>query len=219
VGLGIWAQRSIRRFPDMLTGQKLANAGIGLGLIFGVASGTVTTVQYFVRSKQAAIYAKKYAEVLQSADLGSILWYNAQPELRKDKTGADMIKELDSKPKEKQMMAMSMGPLGQALALRERIASSKEVTVRFVRIEAVGDDEGRGTELQIYALALFEITGPGTKKFPEKQQYSLGVLKARPKGRIYEWWTESVVFPYVPRSYVSPAAPVGDGHDHAGGGH
>ena len=31
VGLGIWAHRTIRRLPDMLTGQGLASTGIGLG--------------------------------------------------------------------------------------------------------------------------------------------------------------------------------------------
>ena len=219
VGLGIWAHQSIRRFPDMLTGLGLANAGIGLGLIFGLASGTITTVQYVVRGRQAASYARRYAEVLKSRDLANIQWYNTYPDMRKGKTGAELLQELDSKPKERRMMEASMSPLAPLHALRERIASTKQEEVRFVKIEGIGDVVGHGLEMQIYALALFEIAGPGSKKFPEKQQYALAVLKARPKGREYEWWTESVVFPYTPQSYVPAEKAVGDGHDHAEGGH
>ena len=50
---------AIRRFPDMLTGQGLANAGIALGLIFGWRRGRSRTVQYIVRSKQATLFAKQ----------------------------------------------------------------------------------------------------------------------------------------------------------------
>ena len=49
IGFGIWAHLKIQQFPDMLTGQGLANVGIGLGLVFGLASGTFSTVQYFVQ--------------------------------------------------------------------------------------------------------------------------------------------------------------------------
>jgi hypothetical protein len=218
IGLGIWAQVAIRRFPDMLTGQGLANAGIGLGLVFGLASGTITTVQYVVRSKQAGLFALRYAEVLRSADKGQMLWYNAHPDMRKGKTSDEILEELNAKPNEKRM-AETMGPLAQLNGLHERLASSKGQDVHFVRLEAVGEDEGRGAEMQIYALALFQIDGPASEKFREGRQYALAVLKARPVGREYEWWTEGVMFPYTPKSYVPSEASVGDGHDHAGGGH
>ena len=39
--LGMLAHRTIRRYPDMLTGHGLANAGIALGLIFGLGSANV----------------------------------------------------------------------------------------------------------------------------------------------------------------------------------
>jgi hypothetical protein len=218
IGLGISAQLAIRRFPDMLTGQGLANAGIGLGLVFGLASGTISTVQYVVRSKQAKLFAVQYAEVLKSADKGQMLWYNAHPELRKGKTSNDILEELNARPSERRMAEL-MGPLAQFNGLHERLSSSKGQDVHFVRLESVGEDEGRGQEMQIYALALFQIDGPASKKFPEERQYVLVVMKARPVGREYEWWTDGVVFPYTPSSYVPKEAPVGDGHDHGGGGH
>jgi Domain of unknown function (DUF4190) len=219
IGFGIWAHRAIRRFPDILTGRGLANAGIGLGLAFGLASGTITTVQYVVRSRQAARYAVKYAEILKSPDLGLVLWYNTHPEMRKDKTGAELVQDVESKSKERRMMESKMGPLGQLSAIRSRLAASKDEDIHFVKIERVGEDEGHGLEMQIFALALFEVVGPGNKEFPEKQQFALAVLKARPKGREYEWWTDSIVFPYKPQSYTPTEKAVGDGHNHAEGGH
>jgi hypothetical protein len=219
IGIGIWAHRTIRRFPDMLTGQRLATAGIGLGVVFGASSVTITTVQYVVRSRQATLFATKYATVLESGDLSSILWYNAHPETRKDKTAADISRELETKPKERQMMESRVGPMAQVTKLHERITSSKGQKVRFVQLERVGEDEGTGLELQVFATALFEIAGPPSAKFPEEKQYALAVLKARPKGGKYEWWSDTVMFPYTPATYNVPVKPVGDSHGEGGHSH
>ena len=59
-----------------------------------------------------------------------------------------------------------------------------------------------GTEMPVYALAVYEVHGPGSKEFPEKMQYALAVLKGRLKGKQYEWWVDDVRFPYTPKSYV-----------------
>ena len=219
IGMGIWALRTIRRLPDMLTGQRLASAGIVLGVVFGAASLTITTVQYFVRSRQATLFATKYATVLESGDLSSVLWYNSHPETRKDKTAADISRELETKPKERRMMEGSVGPLAQLNKLHERITSSKGQKVRFVELERVGEDDSSGMELQVFATALFEIDGPTSEKFPAEKQYALAVLKARPKGGKYEWWTETVVFPYTPATYTVPDKPVGEGHGEGGHSH
>jgi hypothetical protein len=219
IGLGILAQRDIRRYPDMFTGSGLANAGITMGLIFGLFAATVSSVQYFVRKRQAEEFAKKYAEILKTPSLGDVLWYQTHPDLRKDKTGAQLLKDHESRPKERQMMEAHMGPLAQLTALRDRLASSKSEEIHFVRIEAVGEDDSHGgSEIPIFALALYEINGPANEKFPDKKQYALVILKARPSGREYEWWAESVRFPYVPESYAPAEHPVDDGHGHSHAG-
>jgi hypothetical protein len=203
----------------VLTGQRLASTGIGLGILFGGAALTITTVQYYVRSRQASLFAVKFAQVLEAGDMPNILWYKSHPDTRKDKTGADIAKEMDSKPKEKQMMLSTMGPLAQLHKIEARIKSSKGQKVNFITIESVGEDDGHGLEMQIYATALFEIVGPPSKEFPKEKEYALALLKARPAGRQYEWWAESVLFPYTPATYQAPEKPVGDshggdGHDH-----
>ena len=48
---GIWAHLKIKQLPDILTGKGLANFGIGLGLVFGLASGTVSTVAVLCASQ------------------------------------------------------------------------------------------------------------------------------------------------------------------------
>jgi hypothetical protein len=215
VGLGIWAHRTIRRHPDMLTGRGLANAGITLGLVFGLASGTITTVQYLVRSRQAEKFARKFVEILKSPSMGTVILHTSHPDMVKNKTPEELLQEFDAKQSDpRHRMEQSMSQISQLLALRKRLTESKDQVVRFVRIEGVGEEDGHGPQLQMYALALLEVTGPASKEFPETRQYALAILKARPKGRQYEWWAESVRFPYVPQSFVAPAKPVDDGHDH-----
>ena len=214
VVLGIVAHRAIRQHPDMLTGHGLANAGIALGLIFGLGCGTYTTVQTYVRTRVAEKFAHQYEEILQSNSLAELLWYNLHPDGRKDQTGEQLVKTLESsKPKDKMMMEQKYG---QLIALNKRLKASKDEHVEFVGIEAVGEDDSHGAEMPIYALAVYEVHGPGSKEFPEKQQYAMAILKGRLKDKQYEWWVDDIRFPYTPKSYV-PAAkgPPDDGHGHA----
>jgi hypothetical protein len=215
VGLGIWAHRRIRRYPDMLTGHGLANAGMILGLVFGLASGTIVTVQYLVRSRQAERFARRYAEILKSPSMGDVLKLTNHPSVVKDKTSAQLLQEFEAnRSDQRRAMEMNMGPMAHLIALRKRLTGSKDQDVHFVRLESVGEDDSHGAEIQLYAFALFEVTGPSSKDFPEKQQFALAILKARSSGRQSEWWVESVKFPYQPQTFVAPAKPVGDGHDH-----
>jgi hypothetical protein len=217
VGLGIWAHRTIRRYPDILTGHGLANAGIALGLVFGLASGTIGAVQYLVRSRQAERFARQFAEVLPSSNLGDVLMLMTYPDTRKNKTSADLLQDhIATQSTERKRMEMNMGPMGQFLALRRRLAASTKETVRFVKVETVVEEGGHGPELHVIAPALLEVSGPGNKEFTEKEQYALAILKGRPKGRTYEWWVEAVNFPYKPKTYVPPEKAAGDGHDHGG---
>jgi hypothetical protein len=213
VVLGVFANRAIRRHPDMLTGTRLANAGIALGLVSGLVTGTYTTVQTYVRTRQAEQFGKHYAQILSQPQLADIITYNLHPEARKNNGPEELLKQLDSpSPKEKMMVDQKYG---QLLALRKRLRSSQDQRIKLVNIEGVGEDEGRGGEIPIYAFALYEVNGPSTKEFPEEQQFALAILKARHKGKQYEWWVDDVRFPYIPKSYVAASKPVDDGHGHA----
>ena len=196
----------------MLTGHGLANAGIALGLIFGLGCGTYTVVQSYVQTHMAEAFAHQYEQVLNSASLADMLFLNLHPDGRKDQTGEQIVKSLEKgKAKEKMMMDQKYGSI---LALNRRMKASKEEHAEFVKIESVGVDDHQGLEMPVYALALFEITGPGSKDFPEKTQFALAILKGRQKGKQYEWWVDDVRFPYKPKSYVAPVAVPDDGHGH-----
>jgi hypothetical protein len=213
VMFGFLAHRTIRQYPDMFTGRGLANAGIAMGLVFGLGTATYTTVQWYVRTSQAEKFGRRYAEILKSPRLGDFLQYSLHPDGRKDEQKDEFVKRFETaQPKEKMMIETKYG---QTLALRKRLQSSKDEHVEFVRIEAVGEDEGQGGEIPIFAFALYEVHGPGSKEFPEKQQYALAILKGRLKGKQYDWWVEDVRYPYTPQSYLPVAKAPDDGHGHA----
>ena len=67
--------------------------------------------------------------------------------------------------KDKMMMEQKYG---QLLALRKRLKASKDEHIEFVRIEAVGEDDSKGAEIPIFALAVFKVHGPGNKTSPKK---------------------------------------------------
>jgi Domain of unknown function (DUF4190) len=213
IGMGILANRAIRRYPDMLTGGSLAKSGITLGLIFGLVSGTYTGVQTFVRTRAAESFARKYAEVLKSGSEGDVLWYNLHPLQRKDKTPADVLKEFESaKAKDRMMMEQKTGAMRN---LKKLLASSKDEEIHFVKINSVGQDESRGSDVTLYAVAVFEVEGPGNKEFPEKHQNAAVVFKGNAKGRHYEWWVDEMKFPYNLETIAPSVKPVDDGHGHA----
>jgi hypothetical protein len=215
VVLGFLARRTIRQYPDMLTGEGLANAGIALGLVFGLVTGTYTAVQTYVRSRQAEQFARHIAQVLEAPTIAEIISYNVHPSMRSDpKHVEEVLKKLDSPtPKDKMLVDQKYG---QLLALKRRLQASKNEHIEFVRIEGMGDDESHGSPtIPLYAFALYEVHGPGNKEFPEQQQYALAILKATITGKKYEWWLEDVRFPYTPKSYVAATKPVDDGHGHA----
>ena len=153
------------------------------------------------------------------------LWYNAHPDMRKDKTGRELVTGARrEKPKDKRMMMeRTMGPIAQLMnKLRSRIAAStKGQDVHFVRLEACRRGRGaRPGDADLSHSHSSRLLGPGSKEFPEPRQYAMAVLKARPKGGEFEWWTESISFPVqAPVVRSSRQKPVGDGHGHGGGGH
>jgi hypothetical protein len=213
VVLGFWANLSIKRYPDMITGSRLANAGVALGIVFSLTAVTVSSVQTYIRTRSAARFARAYAKTLEEPSQAKALWYNLPPLQRQKKSPTEMMQEFDA-AKGKERMAIDQRTMGLT-KLRRQLASSPNTDVHFVRIENVGEDDTHGAELNIFATALFEVHGAASTAVSEKERFALGVLKARPKGRQYEWWVEDLIFPYTPRSYVAPEKPADDGHGHA----
>jgi hypothetical protein len=213
IGTGILANRAIRRYPDMLTGGSLAKAGITLGLIFGLVSGTYTAVQTFVRTRAAENFGRTIAERLKSPSESDIIWYTIHPSQRKDKTPAKVFQEFEAAKEKERMMAEQK--VGELRRLWKRLNSSKEENIQFIKIQDLGLDESHGADVTFYAVALFEVEGPGTKQYPEKHQNAAAIVKGTAKGRHYEWWIDDLKYPYNLKSITPIAQPAGDGHGHS----
>ncbi len=102
---GVAANMTIGRYSDVLTGKGLASAGIALGLIFGLAAGTVATVESYVRNREAEKFAKKLVVMLKAPSPGEAFWWSHHPDMRKEKTPIQYVHEVEA-AKGKERMAM-----------------------------------------------------------------------------------------------------------------
>jgi hypothetical protein len=142
-------------------------------------------------------------------------WLALPPTTRAKTTAQENWSKNQTLPEQdKAMVSMKNAPL---TALTERLRSSPDQKIKFLRIENQTED----TDMLPVAMAVFEIDGPASKGHSE-HEFALVVLKGMiPEGsKSYEWWVEDVRYPYTPSSYVVPIKPVDDGHGHAdGAGH
>jgi len=211
VVVGFLSDRKIARMPDVLTGRSIAQAGVGLGLVFGLTSLTITTVQSYIREVEAKKFAKLYEKVLLKGSVQDVFFYQQKPELRKSTTAEKMFKDMTAKGGDARMMEMSTTSIREA----KNAISAPGAETHFSRIEGTGDDGNT-----LYATALYEIHNDKAPPPALKHQFALAVLKGNKTGGKYEWWVEELRFPYTPASYVPVDKPVDDGHGHAeGDGH
>ena len=205
--LGFNADRTIQRFPDMLTGRKLAQAGVAMGLIFGLGIFTISTVQGVIRSRNAAVFARHYADVMKTGTLADVLWLGMPPSQRKGFSPVEIMEKMQSsKRQENATFEMKTGPIR---ALKKRLDSSKEQELHFLQFETEGS-EG----MVSVALALYEVHGTATKDHPA-EEYALAVLKGTREGKNYQWWVDDIRYPYKRDTAALPEKPVDDGHGHA----
>jgi hypothetical protein len=206
--LGFNANRKIQRYPDMLTGRSLAQAGAAMGLIFGLGIFTISTVQGVIRNRKAVSFANHYADVMKTGGVADVLWLGLPPSQRKSVSPSEVMERMaTTKKRESSVYEMKTATVR---ALKKRLDSSRDQDVHFVRFE------NEGTEgIVIVALALFEVHGPPTKEYPG-DEYALAVIKGTSEGKGYEWWVEEMRYPYKPDTANLPEAPpVDDGHGHA----
>jgi len=207
---GVLADRRIQRYPDILTGRNLAQAGIGMALIFSLSALTLSTVQRYIYAKSASRFAERYVEVLQKGGLGDMLYYAVDPKHRSSTTPEkllEMARTKESDPAKGEMADMRNAPYKRIMG---RLSSGGDQHVEFIRIENVGMAEDKP-----FALALFKIHGPTSKAYTEEEQYIGVALKSLNDGSEDPWWVDEIQFPYKPATYAPAAKAVDDGHGHA----
>ncbi|MDR3634870.1 MAG: DUF4190 domain-containing protein [Isosphaeraceae bacterium] len=208
VVLGFYAERKIQGYSDVLTGRSFAQAGIALGLIFGLGTVTIEMVQAQIRKAEARAFSRQFVDVLKKGTLDEAIWYKQPPAMRRDKSPAELKQELVKSMRDPHMFEMEFSALK---LIKERAESTGE-EVHFSRIEEAGTQD-----LDNYALTVLEFDGPGTEKFPKKEELALLFLKSSKNQKTgkNEWWIEQVKYPYVPNTFVAPSKTSGDGHGHA----
>lgn len=210
--LGVSADRSIQRHPDMLTGQTLARLGVLLGLVFGLSIAAITNLQSLLIRREASVFATQYAQTLKSGTIQDLYWLGLPPVVRETKTAQEYWTELQGSAK--QELAMNEMKNAPLRALYERLKSSPDQKVSFQHVEGQSDDR----DMTPVILAVFEIDGPATPEHSE-HELALGVIKGfMPENSSkYEWWMDDLRYPYQPATYVIPEKPVDDGHGHGSG--
>jgi hypothetical protein len=214
VAAGLYADWKIRRLPDVLTGRTLAQAGVALGLIAGLGAVTLGYIQSFIRDREAAQFARQYAQILKNRSIAECLFYRLPPEARKDSSpeaAMDQFQKMSRR--DPRMFQEQVRPMDE---LKKRLAKSSDSRVVFDQVEATAV-EGFDT----LARVRLKVEAPGDGTLGEN--YALLLLKGKP-GRPYQWSLMRMDYPYVPgrKGGADPfpgTEPIGDGHGHGGHGH
>lgn len=204
--LGILAERKIRRFPDQFTGRALAQAGIALGLIFGVSAITIGTVNQTMANRGAAAFGREYVEVLKTKNLANAVWYRVPPTARRGMTPKQILDNMSKGAPDK---AAASERIAGLKSLVERV-SLPGADVHLDKIESLVIDR-----MTTKALAIVEVHGGklNGKDAPEE----LGAIEiwAEPQDGPTGFYVHEVYFPYKPGTFEHKAEPVDDGHGHA----
>ncbi|GAC1464872.1 MAG: hypothetical protein NVSMB9_03940 [Isosphaeraceae bacterium] len=207
VVLGFLSERKIQRFPDILTGRRFAQAGIGLSLIFGLTSVSIASVQGLLRSREARVFAVTYEDVLRKGTFEQAVWYAQSPSFRNQTTPEKIVEEMTKSPQGR----FSFEQKFSGVSSLKKVVDEPGAEVHFQGIEAHGEED-----LVLYATAIYEIHSPQAKNPNDKERLALAVFKgAKNKEGVLEWWVDDVKFPYARSTFALPAAPVGDSHGHS----
>lgn len=205
--LGVYADRKIRRDPEIWTGRTFAQLGTALGLVFGLAAVTVSLVQGLVRSQDATRFSRMYAEVLKKDSPEVAYWYTIQPASRDGKSAVELYDKAKKQARHPQEFEMMMGG---ASKLKKHADSLPGTDIHFVRLETHGIDG-----VHPFATALLEVHSPASKDTPASEEYALLYLKATSLRGKYHWWIEESKYPYQPSTFTVQPKAVDDGHGHS----
>jgi hypothetical protein len=203
--IGFSADRKILRFPDLYIGRGFAQAGLGLGLVFGLTSVTIATAQTWIMAKQASDFGRGYADVLAKGTFEQIVWWGQIPSVRINNTPEKVVAEQTSSP----MSAARFEEEHIGLRKLRKVLANPGASIHFEKLENSGVDE-----LTPWGSAIYEVHTADEK---EGVQYAAAIFKGvkNTKG-VWEWWVEKVNYPAKLGSITAPAPkPVDDGHGHA----
>ncbi len=191
---GAIALRMIKTYPDLLTGARLANFGISVGLICGLSSSTIQGVQWWTIGSQSMNFARLYVEKLallkDSTDdqaLAEVFYFQYPAEGRAGKTPSDIFAEIGNAAENQEIFNDPRYVVVQEI--KRRLNSSPDQTVKLGRIL----ERGRFKGVPIVYISL-EFEGSPSKGIPEKERGLLtlrGILGGGPN----DWYVSEVRYP------------------------
>jgi hypothetical protein len=220
VGFGLLAIRNVGRFPTVLTGKSIAQAGIGLALAFSLSAATITLLNGFILNQKAAAFGRSFAKIIASNDVADAMWYRTPPSGRRGMTPRKLLAELAQASPD-------------AVALEDRVAPMRNLLQRAAQPGAKLTFEGvekSGTDrLMTFAVLVYKIQGgthehkvdPDRPLTPDEKALDQDVVHAAIEIRSeagdppFSWYIYNVMLPYKKNSHVLAVQPVDDGHGHA----
>ena len=207
---GLLADRKIQRMPDVFTGRRIAQAGMALGLIFGLSSITVGVVQSYLRKTEVSRFGRMYAELLEDGSVSACTWYRLSPYGREE---MDPESTLDELKEQRANGPPGLGDNEEAVIeqIKTRLSTAPEAQhVHLDEVEQHGIDR-----LEPFAILRLRLEGPASGKYPEVE-YAMLFIKGSDRDGKRNWWIDQFVYPYNPGSQVvKTAKPADDGHGHA----
>lgn len=206
---GAMAERKIRLYSDVLTGRRLAQAGLALGLVFGLAATTNALVSDFLLKRRIEQFSGLYVATLREKPLADAIWYRMPPSSRRGLSTREALNRLQGSGDRDVIMSQ----LGPTQKLKERLDTG--ATLRLDEVEQRGIEK-----LRPYGLVRLEVQGGKVQGQGDGgDDFALVELLGEPHGSEVLWQVAELYYPYRPKSHVARPKPVDDGHGHGEGGH
>lgn len=206
VAAGLLADRRVRRRPDALTGRGLAQAGVFLGLIFGLAAVTHERVDSYLRDRRINAFADEFLKTLAEGETIEAMWYKQPPAVR-----AGMS------PKELHQKALAASKMAR-YEYDESVKQVEKIKAKLARgghLHRLGIESAGYQDLQPYGSILVEVEGVPEPGSPHESNLIALVVKGEKKAATYKWFVSSLLTDRKRgEGYVPPPKPVDDGHGH-----
>lgn len=194
------AFRQIKKFPERSTGAPFARVGLAMGLVFMLASLTITGTQWLLRIKAAGDFAKQYAQVIANGTPEEIIFFHGTPEGREGKPPAQVVEEMKKAMPNPGAFDSMTRPLYDVLALLKTPGH----TITYDGLEGDGVDG-----MRTLAIARLKIAGPGNAQHPGPEQFLLVRMNAHNVNGRLVWMVDEFRFPYkaktgIPRDNFVP---------------
>ena len=197
----------IRKYSDVLTGTPFAQAGIVLGLMFGLSSTTIRQVDLFLLSRKADQFADKYVRVLQEEGLAEAVWSRLSPSEQVGRSPKQYLSTLKGGGRDAQMEyrnATSARSSGCAPGFR-----------RGPSCTASGSRPAAMTASSRMQPSCSNWTDQAVAKAPARPTTCCWNSGARSRVGDISWFVSELRNDYARRSYALKHKVVDDGHGHS----